>query len=119
MQLPDIMRNNSTELKVWIVEFVLCEEEGHLFVIVGGEEIFESGAFVLGFGGFGLLGEGEQLGLDGGLWWACVHGLGGGCWWGWLVEIWFGGLYYLVGLKYILCGNFICMQHIHKDHSSF
>jgi hypothetical protein len=76
MQLANIMRNNSTELKVGVVEFVLCEEEGHLFVIVGGEEVFERGAFVLGFGGFGLLGEGEELGLDVGLWRARVHGLG-------------------------------------------
>ncbi len=75
MQLPDIMRNNGAELKVGVVEFVLFEEEGHLFIIVGGEEVFESGAFVLGFGGFGLLGEGEKLGLDGGLWRAGVHGL--------------------------------------------
>lgn len=81
MQLTDIMRNDGAELKLWVVEFVLGEEEGHLFIIVGGEEVFESGAFVLGFGGFGLLGKGEQLGLDVGLWRARVHDLVWGYWW--------------------------------------
>ena len=82
------MGNNSTELKVRIVEFVLCEEEGHLFIIVGGEEVFERGAFVLGFGGFGLLGEGEELGLDVGLWRARVHDLCDGFWMevGWVLN---------------------------------